>query len=302
LRQWQGGSIARFTLALCRRHPDRLDLALRLSVCASAPGEGLALFEAIGPRKAPETSVVTERLQHAREVQRLTLSDRESRERADELHGMLAQVSETTLRQIGQELHDDVGQILTGAAMLAGTMARSLAQRQQAEAPTAGRLAALLNDAVGKLRALSRGLFPIGLETAGLGAMLDALAMQLRASTPLDIQMQRAGDAPLLSQEQALQIYRIVQEAASNAVRHSGAKTLRLSFCGRPGALSVVVADDGFGIEHDRRQRGGGIGLRTMHARAARIGAGLRIHTPAEGGTRVELELPWPAAAAAVAA
>ena len=289
----------------CRR-PAGDEIWLRLSLLGLPRGQGdgglpadrLALFEDIGARRALEAGFEGERVQHGQEVRRLKQSDRESRERSDEVHGMLVHVSESTLRQVGQELHDDVGQILAGAAMLAGTMARTLAQHQQAEAPLAGRLAGLLNDAVGKLRAVSRGLFPIGLETAGLSAMLDALAIQLRASTPLDIQMQQGGDGPrlcaLLTEEQALQIYRIVQEAASNAVRHSGAKALCLSVGNRPGALSVVVADDGFGIERDRRQRGG-IGLRTMHARAARIGASLRIHTPAEGGTRVELELPLPA-------
>ena len=297
----------------CRR-PAGDEIWLRLSVLSlpggpaagGLPTDRLALFEDIGTSRALEAGFEGERVQHGKEVRRLKQSDRESRERSDEVHGMLVQVSEKTLRQIGQELHDDVGQILVGAAMLAGTMALTLAQHRQAEAPLAGRLAGLLNDAVGKLRAVSRGLFPIGLETAGLSAMLDALALQLRASTALDIQMQQAGDGPrlsaLLSEDQALQIYRIVQEAASNAVRHSGAKALCLSFGRRAGALSVVVADNGFGIERDRRQRGGGIGLRTMHARAARIGASLRIHTPAEGGTRVELELPLPARMAAGAA
>ena len=290
----QHGEIECGTLERRWRRPAGEDIWLRIGLHradGARGGEIVAMFEDIGGDRAREARFAGERVQHAQDLRRLTQADRENRERAGELRGLLVQVSESTLRQVGEELHDDVGQVLTGAAMLAGTIALGLAQRGQAEAPATRQLADLLNDAVGKLRAVTRGLFPIGLETAGLRAMLDALAMQLRASSALVVEFRHDGSTPALSDERALQIYRIVQEATGNALRHSAAKRLRLSFESRPGALSVVVADDGFGIERDRRQRGG-IGLRTMRARAERIGASLRIHTPAEGGTRVELELP----------
>ena len=205
---------------------------------------------------------------------------------------LLMQVSETTLRQIGQELHDDVGQVLTGAAMLAGTMATSLERASQSDAPMARQLATLLNQAVDKLRALSHGLYPVDLAAAGLGTMLGALVKHMNSSTTIEARWLNDHSCPELDAEQALQLYRIAQEASSNVIRHSGAKQMALALSSQAGLLRVSITDDGFGLLRNRRKRGAGIGLHIMRARAERIGASLNIDTPPGGGTCIEISLP----------
>jgi len=227
------------------------------------------------------------------ELYRLQQSNVKSQQLTDDVYGMLVHISETTLRQVGQDLHDDVGQILTGAAMLAGTMAATLAKAERAESGLARQLAGLLNEAVDKLRAISHGLFPVDLEPAGLHAMLESLVKQVRSSTAIDVRLQHDHSQPQLSAEQSLHIYRIVQEATSNVIRHSGAKRMTIAFASRSRGLVISVTDNGFGIQRERRNRSGqGIGLRTMAARAGQIGASLRTLTPPGGGTRIEIMLP----------
>ena len=90
-----------------------------------------------------------------------------------------------------------------------------------------------------------------------------------------------------------MHIYRIVQEAVSNVIRHSGATAMTINYSRSDRRLKVSVIDNGHGV---RRHHGkvGGIGMSSMRSRAAYIGAILRIATPATGGTRVELSLPMP--------
>jgi signal transduction histidine kinase len=210
---------------------------------------------------------------------------------ANESRSLLLHISETTLRQVGEDLHDDVGQILAGAAMLASTMALMLKQTHQAEATMAELLATQLNQAVGKLRAVSQGLFPVDLENAVLRTMLETLVKYVGSNTPIRCRFQHDCSQPQLDTEQALQIFRIIQEATNNVIRHSGAQDMTVAFSCRANELIVSVSDNGFGIERNRRQRSAGIGLRIIQARVDRIGGRLNISTPTGGGTCIKLSV-----------
>lgn len=225
------------------------------------------------------------------ELQVLKRYEQISRQSADEARGMLLHLSETTQRQVGRELHDDVGQILTGAAMLACTMAASLGKTNQPEAPLASQLAGFLNQAVDKLRAVTHGLYPVDLESAGLWAMLETLVNQVATNTTIKARLHQDCSLLRLEADQALQLYRVVQEASSNVMRHSGAKHMGVTFACQDDVLTLRVTDDGYGIVNNRRMRGAGIGLHIMRARAERIGATLNISTLEAGGTCVELTL-----------
>lgn len=226
------------------------------------------------------------------ELQRLYEDAVESRRQADEARSLLVRVSEQTLREVGQELHDDVGQILSGSAMLAASMVASLTRDQRPEAKSAAQLAQLLNEAVGKLRALSHGLFPIALQDGELVDMVELLVKQVEATKSITVRFAVDADDLALDPDVSLQTYRIVQEATANAVRHSGAGQLEVSIVRRGDNLRVSVCDDGIGIEHDRRKGGLlGVGMGTMRSRAALIGGDLSVFAPAGGGTCVELKL-----------
>jgi PAS domain S-box-containing protein len=280
--QWRGNLT--FTSRHQRKDGSYIPLLIRTTYAPHLAGHVFSFFHDLSQQHAAED-----------DVQRLEISEKNSRLDADESRNLLLHISETTLRQVGEDLHDDVGQILAGAAMLAGTMTFTLNKTQQAEAAMAELLATQLNQAVGKLRAVSRGLYPVDLENAGLRTMLETLVRHVGSNTPIRTKFQHDRSQPQLDTEQCLQIYRIAQEATNNVIRHSGAKCMTVVFACRPNMLTVSITDNGFGIEHNRRQSRAGIGLRIIQARVDRIGAGLRISTPTGGGTCIELSLPLPA-------
>ena len=122
--------------------------------------------------------------------------------------------------------------------------------------------------------------------------MIDSLVRQVGEGKAIAARLEIAADDLVLDPAVALQVYRIVQEAIANVVRHSGARTLVVSIARAGGQLCVSVSDDGIGIAHDRRQRPGlGVGMGTMKSRATLIGGSLAVLTPPEGGTCVELKL-----------
>ena len=118
------------------------------------------------------------------------------------------------------------------------------------------------------------------------------LVTQVEAGNSIAARLEIAADDLALDPSVALQIYRIVQEAIANVIRHSGAQAMTVSIVRQGDALCVSVSDDGIGIARNRRKRGAlGVGMGTMKSRAALIGGELSVRTPAVGGTSVELKL-----------
>jgi PAS domain S-box-containing protein len=193
-------------------------------------------------------------------------------------------------RQIGQELHDGVGQELTGL----GLMAQSLAQRlpeAAAEKRIALRLSAGLDSVHQRVRELSRGLIPVHVESRGLSAALDDLAARTTESSGISVTAECPDWVELPDHATATQLFRIAQEAVSNAVRHGRPRHIRLTLLTEPNGLRLRIRDDGIGIQ------GGpdpcdGLGLRIMQYRAEQIGGVLQIDPSEGGGTVVSCTLP----------
>jgi two-component system NarL family sensor kinase len=133
------------------------------------------------------------------------------------------------------------------------------------------RLVLLLNDAVGKTRRLSHGLYAAELDEGALVPMLASLAQHLESTAPIAVDFSVTGEHFDLERTQALHLYRIVQEATSNVVRHSGANALSLHIHCRRGVLRILIEDNGVGIELDSEGRHNGIGVHSMRSRAELI-------------------------------
>jgi PAS domain S-box-containing protein len=192
-------------------------------------------------------------------------------------------------RQIGQELHDGVGQELTGL----GLMAQSLAQRLPATAPEkriAVRLIAGLDSIHQQVRELSRGLIPVHVESMGLAAALDDLAMRMTEASGIPVTAQCPEWVEVPDHQTATQLFRIAQEAVSNAVRHGRPQHICLMLLTEPNALHLRIKDDGIGMQGGTDQCDG-LGLRIMHYRAGQIGAALQIGPSEGGGTDVSCTL-----------
>jgi PAS domain S-box-containing protein len=193
-------------------------------------------------------------------------------------------------RQIGQELHDGVGQELTGL----GLMAQSLVQRlpdAAAEKRIAVRLTAGLDHVHQQVRELSRGLIPVHVESRGLSAALDELAARTTEASGVSVAAECPDWVELPDHETAVQLFRIAQEAVSNAVRHGRPRHIRLTLLTEPNGLRLRIRDDGVGMQRES-DRGDGLGLRIMQYRAERIGGVLQIGPSTGGGTIVSCTLP----------
>jgi PAS domain S-box-containing protein len=199
-------------------------------------------------------------------------------------------IAEHEQRQIGQELHDSVGQELTGL----GLMAQSLAERlpeAAAEKRIALRLVAELDSVHRQVRELSRGLIPVHVESRGLAAALDDLAARTRAASGISVTSECPDWVELPDHPTATQLLRIAQEAVSNALRHGRPRHIQLSLLAEPDGLRLRIEDDGIGIRRGP-DRTDGLGIRIMKFRAGVIGGALQITPSQGGGTVVSCTLP----------
>lgn len=213
--------------------------------------------------------------------------DRLESERAASGRRALA-AQEAERRRVARELHDEVGQLLTSVVLQlegASRMAPPTLRGNLIEVQETAR------EGVEAVREIARGLRPPALDEFGLRAALVALAEGFTDRTGLNVRHEIAGRLPGLNADAELAVYRVAQEALTNAARHAAASTVELSLAQAKGALRLSVRDDGVGISADLLNNGGG-GLAGMRERALLIGGSLHIDLREEGGTEVALEVP----------
>ena len=185
-------------------------------------------------------------------------------------------------RRIGQELHDSVGQELTGLGLLAGSLAEALDERSDPNHQLAIKLATGVKRIFGQIRSLSHGLFPPNVRAASLPKALAQLAVGINSHSNIHCTYQGANLPPWDDDFAATHLYRIAQEAVNNATKHASAKHIRISLEISGPRATLEVSDDGVGIQ-DRDTAGDGVGLRIMRYRADLIKAAFSIE-PATGG------------------
>jgi PAS domain S-box-containing protein len=193
-------------------------------------------------------------------------------------------------RRIGQELHDGTGQELTGLCMLADNLADALKEAAPDHMPMAQRIARGLRQALGQVRLLSRGLIPVEVDAEGLMAALTELAERISDLHAVHCVFEVAEPVPVDDNYTATQLYRIAQEAITNALKHGQANNVRVSLEARGDYITLRVADDGIGLPHANEPHAG-MGLRIMRYRAGQIGAHLTVRSGPTGGTVVACTL-----------
>ncbi len=185
-------------------------------------------------------------------------------------------------QRIGQELHDSVGQELTGLSLLADT----LVERLETTSPNELELAATVLDGLNRvhqqIRALSRGLVPVEVDPEGLRAALEELAARTEDQSGVRCALECVGPVELADSVTASHLFRIAQEAVSNALRHGRPRNIRIALHGEHGTLTLCVQDDGVGLLGSAEE-GKGLGIRLMRYRAGAVGGSLRIEPPAAG-------------------
>jgi PAS domain S-box-containing protein len=197
--------------------------------------------------------------------------------------------------RIGQELHDDLAPHLIGIDALGMILQKKLPPSGD-EAKYAAEMRELIAEAIGKTRALARGLCPVHLVESGIGVALEELAAGTEAIHGVACEVRARGDVRLADPAVGTQLYYIAREAVHNAVKHAQAGRITIELSREEGRVRLRVADDGRGV--DDAARGRGMGLRIMQYRARTIGAALAFASRPGEGTSVTVTLPEPGPAA----
>jgi PAS domain S-box-containing protein len=200
--------------------------------------------------------------------------------------------AEEERRRLARELHDDTAQSLS-ALLLRLQMARRTEDEERRASMLAEMHAEILR-ASESVRHILRGLRPPALEEAGVVAAIRAHIRSTLAETGLSVELDAAPVEDRLSADVKLALYRIVQEAISNVVRHAAASRIQISVATGDGKLQATVTDDGCGFDLGRAVSSGGRGLGVlgMQERAIILGGRVEIGSAPDTGTRVSIELP----------
>jgi signal transduction histidine kinase len=217
--------------------------------------------------------------------QRTEALEREMAER-QRLEKEILQISEREQRRIGHDLHDSLCQHLTATALAGQVLTERLEARSLPEAAEASKVVELVEGGIDLARNLARGLYPVEMEAEGLMGAFQELADAITKGAKILCVFEC--DSPVLIHDDAAatHLYRITQEAVSNALRHGKAKRIGINLSEKDGLVKLTVEDDGVGLPDDGPV-GNGLGIRIMAHRAAMIGACFAIEPAPTGGTMV---------------
>jgi len=196
---------------------------------------------------------------------------------------------------ISRELHDAVGQTLTAVGMELASL-ELLRGRTQEFTERVDEIKRLNNESLSVIRDLAMGLRPSMLDDIGLRPALEWQGRQISRSSSVPVSVEFSGETDDLPELQRTCVYRAVQEALTNCVRHAQARNIRVTVDVRPGSLVATVEDDGVGFDPAEGQRTG-IGLLGIRERVEELGGRVRIVTGQGKGTKLILQVPIPQAA-----
>ena len=199
--------------------------------------------------------------------------------------------SERERHRLGQDLHDGLGQQLTGLSLLSSRVERQLIQQGHPEAATMTQLSRFLQDAVSQTHDLAHASYPVILESEGLGAALQTLRDQAESLYGLKVSLTGQMASRRIPANPSIHLYRIAQEALTNAVKHGQAHQVSFELDELPSRLRFRIDDDGIGFPDDEDFTHG-MGMRNMTYRARLIGASLEFDRSPEGGARIVAILP----------
>ena len=215
-----------------------------------------------------------------------------------QLESEIIEIANRERRRLGADLHDGLGQELTGISLMLRSLAKRPGRPATDPAPVLDEIITLVNHAIQSARKMALGISPVTLERGGLLPALQTLIGWSRASYGIDVRLGLSIRSPLrIGESAAAHLYLIVQEAINNAVKHGRARSITVSLRSNRALVSLSITDDGVGIA-ENPGRGAGMGLKLMEYRAAVIGGVMKIKGLPDGGTRVHSVCPQDGGAA----
>jgi signal transduction histidine kinase len=211
-------------------------------------------------------------------------------ERSRRLEAEIVAISDREQERIGRDLHDGVCQYLAAVALNASMLKQQLARHGSSYADQIGDLAQAIREAGNRTRELARGLSPVDRDEGGLESALQELAVSTSTLTGIDCSFGASG-AALIPNTRDVHLFRIAQEAVSNALKHSHAQRVIITLENGSEGSRLCVSDNGIGFQpHEVPE--GGMGLKSMRYRAQMIGARFKIVSEPDNGTTVVCTIP----------
>jgi signal transduction histidine kinase len=198
----------------------------------------------------------------------------------------ILEISDRERRSIGQGLHDGLCQHLAGIELMSQVLEQNLARTSKPAAAQAGKIAQHVRDAIAQTRSLARGLSPVSLESNGLMSALQELSETISNLFRVNCRFECPEPILLTDNAVATHVYRIAQEATSNAVKHGKADSILIRLRGKPGGAELSITDDGLGFPKEKSNHSG-MGLQIMKYRAGMLGAALEIRPTEACGTAI---------------
>ncbi len=271
----------RSLLSLPLRDSARISGMLTLGWCDLAGG------------KQPELSLlgqIADAVALAVEKGQLFEQVRAGREQLESLSHRLLEVQEEERRHIARELHDEIGQGLTGLKLALGAVERSPIETARIRL---SELHKWVDDLLAQVRDLSLDLRPGMLDDLGLLPALLWLSGRYSSQTPVRVSVEHSGLDRRFPPEVETAAYRIVQEALTNVARHAGVAQVTVRVWADAAAVNVQVADQGAGFDPEQASANGATsGLRGMRERCVLLGGHITVESAHGAGTRLSAELP----------
>jgi len=203
----------------------------------------------------------------------------------------LLAIREKEQKLIGREMHDSMGQMLTGIAIKSKALELNLKSKSLHESADAADISELASEAIAQTRRLARMLYPVEIETGGIVSALQGLASNTKELLKISCKFKCNDTIPIRDPVTARHLYRIAQEAITNAARHGKAKKIRIELTSAKGRTTLKVANDGKDFPKKLAKKKG-IGLKIMEYRAKMIGGILDVGRGRKGGTIVKCSFP----------
>jgi signal transduction histidine kinase len=196
----------------------------------------------------------------------------------------IARVADRERRRLGQDLHDSLGQHLTGTALAAQVLKEKLAAKSAPEAREAEKLVHHVEEGIDLTRNLARGFFSPELDADGLSVALEGLAENITERFRVNCVFDGEDSVPVRDSTVATQLYRIAQEAATNSAKHAAAEWIEIRLSMDGPELTLTISDDGIGLP-DKLPHPPGLGLRLMRHGASLIAASFNVRRNGDRGT-----------------
>jgi PAS domain S-box-containing protein len=207
------------------------------------------------------------------------------------LEETILKISATEQRRIAQDLHDGLGQHLTGIAFMSKVLEEKLADKSLPEAAEAAKIVKMVNQAIENTRQLARGLHPVAAEPLGLMSALRKWANEVEELFHIRCTFRCSKPLPIRDPNLATHLYRIAQEAVHNAIRHGKSRNIEVGLSRKNETGTLTIRDDGEGFQKQEAAQPG-VGLSIMNYRADMVGGSLKVQPNEDRGVTVTCMFP----------